>query len=78
TANMDSDLARSVMDTLMDVVEENNTTFLMCSHDLSLLRPGFRHIKISDGKIVDDARITKRSLKKILREYLQIEDEKNG
>jgi ABC-type lipoprotein export system ATPase subunit len=78
TANMDSDLARSVMDTLMDVVEENNTTFLMCSHDLSLLRPGFRHIKISDGLVVEDARITKRSLKKILREYLQIEDEKKG
>lgn len=78
TANMDSDLARSVMDMLMDVVEENNTTFIMCSHDLSLLRPGFRHIKISDGKVVDDARITKRSLKKILREYLQIEDAKKG
>ncbi|MHA1551897.1 MAG: ABC transporter ATP-binding protein [Candidatus Heimdallarchaeaceae archaeon] len=78
TANMDSDLARSVMDTLMDIVEENNTTFIMCSHDLSLLRPGFRHIKISDGKVADDARITKRSLKKILKEYLQIEDEKNG
>ena len=75
---MDSDLARSVMDTLMDIVEENNTTFLMCSHDLSLLWPGFRHIKISDGLVVEDARITKRSLKKILREYLQIEDEKKG
>ncbi|MCK5303982.1 MAG: ATP-binding cassette domain-containing protein, partial [Candidatus Heimdallarchaeota archaeon] len=78
TANMDSDLARSVMDTLMDVIETNKSTFIMCSHDLSLLRPGFRHIKISDGIIVDDARITKRSLKKILKEYLQIEDEKNG
>ncbi len=78
TANMDSDLARSVMDTLMDVVEANRSTFLMCSHDLSLLRPGFRHLKISDGKIVDDVRITKKSLKKILKEYLQIEDEKKG
>ncbi len=78
TANMDSDLARSVMDTLMDVIETNKSTFIMCSHDLSLLRPGFRHIKISDGIVVEDARITKRSLKKILKEYLQIEDEKNG
>jgi putative ABC transport system ATP-binding protein len=76
TANMDSDLARSVMDTLMDVVEANKATFIMCSHDLSLLRPGFRHLKISDGKIVDDSRITKRSLRNILKEYLQIEDEK--
>ena len=74
TANMDSDLARSVMDVLMDVVEDNKATFIMCSHDLSLLRPGFRHIRISDGLVVEDERITKKSLKKILKEYLQIED----
>ena len=78
TANMDSDLARALMDVLIDAVEEHNATFIMCSHDLSLLRPGFRHIRISDGKITEDSRITMQSLKTILREYLQIENGNNN
>jgi len=76
TANMDSELAREVMNVLMDVVEQNKTTFIMCSHDLTLLRPGFRHLRLSDGKIIEDTRITKSKLKAILKEYLQIENDK--
>ncbi len=78
TANMDSDLARTLMDVLIDAVEQNEVTFIMCSHDLSLLRPGFRHIRLTDGKITEDSRITKNSLKKILKEYLQIQEENNN
>ncbi|MHA1668210.1 MAG: ABC transporter ATP-binding protein [Candidatus Heimdallarchaeaceae archaeon] len=76
TANIDSELAREVMNVLMDVVEQNKTTFIMCSHDLTLLRPGFRHLRLSDGKIIEDTRITKSKLKAILKEYLQIENNK--
>ena len=75
TANMDSDLAREIMDVLMNFVKENNATFIMCSHDLSLLRPGFRHLRISDGLITNDSRITQDSLKGILKEYLQIQED---
>lgn len=78
TANMDSDLARTLMDVLIDAVEQNNATFIMCSHDLSLLRPGFRHIRISDGKITEDSRVTMDSLRVILKEYLQIQEENNN
>ena len=78
TANMDSDLARSLMDVLMDAVELNKSTFVMCSHDLTLLRPGFRHIRISDGKITTDERVTIKSLRETLKEYLQIEENNNN
>ncbi|MHA2357369.1 MAG: ATP-binding cassette domain-containing protein [Candidatus Heimdallarchaeaceae archaeon] len=77
TANMDSDLARAMMDVLMDVVEQHNATFIMCSHDLSLLRPGFRHLRLSDGLIQEDSRVTKAKLKSIVKEYLQIADNNN-
>ncbi len=76
TANLDSELARTLMNVLMDVVEKYKATFIMCSHDLSLLRPGFRHIKLSDGVITEDTRITKNKLKKTINEYLQIENNK--
>ncbi|MHA1954935.1 MAG: ABC transporter ATP-binding protein [Candidatus Heimdallarchaeaceae archaeon] len=76
TANLDSELARTLMNVLMDVVEQYKSTFIMCSHDLSLLRPGFRHIKLSDGVITEDTRITKNKLKKTINEYLQIENNK--
>jgi len=75
TANLDSDLARALMNVLMDVVEQYNATFIMCSHDLSLLRPGFRHLRLSDGVIEEDTRITKSKLKKIINEYLQANNE---
>ncbi len=78
TANMDSDLAREIMDVLMKFVKDNEATFIMCSHDLSLLRPGFRHLRISDGLITEDSRITQNSLKKILKEYLQIQEDNNN
>ena len=76
TANMDSELARTVMDLLMDIVRINKATVIVCSHDLSLLRPGFRHIRLLDGKIEEDSRITKKELESIIREYLLIKNNK--
>lgn len=74
TANLDSNLAKALMDTIMNIVEQKKVTMVMCSHDLSLLRPGFRHIRLSDGKISEDSRITESSLKGIIKEYLQIKE----
>ena len=76
TANLDSELARALMNVLMDVVEKFNATFIMCSHDLSLLRPGFRHLKLTDGKVTEDTRMTKKKLKKTINEYFLIENNK--
>ncbi len=74
TANLDTELARSIMDLLMDTVRINNATIITCSHDLTLLRPGFRHIRLLDGQVLEDKRVTKKDLKKIVVEYLQIEE----
>ncbi|MHA1668317.1 MAG: ABC transporter ATP-binding protein [Candidatus Heimdallarchaeaceae archaeon] len=76
TANLDSELARTIMDLLMDTVRINKATLITCSHDLSLLRPGFRHIRLLDGKIVEDTRISKKDLEGIIREYLMIKSNK--
>ncbi len=74
TANLDSELARIIIDLFMDIATINNVTIIMCSHDLSLLRPCFRHIQLSDGKILSDKRITKEDLKQIIKDYLQIKE----
>ncbi|GAI98329.1 unnamed protein product, partial [marine sediment metagenome] len=42
-------------------------------HDLSLVRPGFRLIRLQDGIILDDMRVTKSKLKGIIEDYLGIE-----
>ena len=76
TANLDTELARSIMDLLMDTVRINKATIITCSHDLTLLRPGFRHIRLLDGKVAEDKRVTKEDLKRIIIEYLQIEENK--
>ena len=74
TANLDSELARSIVDLLMDIVRINKSTIITCSHDLSLLRPGFRHIRLLDKKILEDTRVTKDGLRDILKEYLMIKE----
>ena len=76
TANLDTDLARSIMDLLMDIVRINQATIVTCSHDLTLLRPGFRHIRLLDGTVLEDSRVTKKDLKEIVTEYLQIKKNK--
>ncbi|MBY9001089.1 MAG: ATP-binding cassette domain-containing protein [Candidatus Heimdallarchaeota archaeon] len=76
TANLDTELARHIIDLLMDIVRINKATVITCSHDLTLLRPGFRHLKMLDGKIAEDSRITKENLETIVREYLQIQESK--
>ncbi len=75
TANLDAELARHIIDLLMDIVRINKATIVTCSHDLTLLRPGFRHLEMLDGKINKDYRITKENLENTIREYLLIKED---
>ena len=54
TGDLDHDLARKIMDLLVNLNINNRSTIVMVSHDLSLLREGFRLIRIMDGQINDD------------------------
>ncbi|MHA1222471.1 MAG: ATP-binding cassette domain-containing protein [Candidatus Heimdallarchaeaceae archaeon] len=73
TANLDSRLARNIISLLMETATKYHTTVVMSTHDLSLVRPGFRLIKLQDGEIIDDFRVTKDKLKGIIEDYLNIE-----
>ncbi len=73
TANVDSRLARNIITLLMETAKQYGTTILMSTHDLSLVRPGFRLIRLQDGIIIDDMRVTKDKLKGIIEDYLNIE-----
>jgi ABC-type lipoprotein export system ATPase subunit len=75
TANLDSRLARNIITLLMETAHNYNTTIVMSTHDLSLVRPGFRLIRLQDGRKIDDLRVTKDKLKNIIEDYLGIEIE---
>ncbi|MHA1200559.1 MAG: ABC transporter ATP-binding protein, partial [Candidatus Heimdallarchaeaceae archaeon] len=75
SANLDSRLARNIMSLLMETAEQYGTTIIMSTHDLSLVRPGFRLIKLLDGRIIDDFRVTPDKLKGIIEDYLGVEIE---
>ena len=75
TANLDSRLARNIITLLMETAHKYNTTIIMSTHDLSLVRPGFRLIRLQDGRKIDDLRVTKGKLKSIIEDYLGIEIE---
>ena len=75
SANLDSRLARNIISLMMDTAEKLGTTIIMSTHDLSLVRPGFRLIKLLDGRIIDDFRVTPDKLKGIIEDYLGVEIE---
>ncbi len=75
SANLDSRLARNIITLMMETCEQHGTTIIMSTHDLSLIRPGFRLIKLEDGKIIDDFRVTPDKLKGIIEDYLGVEIE---
>ncbi len=73
TANLDSRLARNIVTLLMETAQRYKTTIIMSTHDLSLVRPGFRLIRLQDGRKIDDFRVTKEGLRGIIEDYLGVE-----
>lgn len=53
TGNLDTKTGESVMNLLMDLVDEEERTLLVVTHDESLSRVGDRKVTLVDGKIVD-------------------------
>ncbi|MBN1328681.1 MAG: ATP-binding cassette domain-containing protein [Candidatus Heimdallarchaeota archaeon] len=54
TANLDSDLAKTVIENLYKLHQEYNLTILLSTHDLNLINKGNRVIELVDGKIKQD------------------------
>jgi len=61
----------------METAVKYGTTILMSTHDLSLVRPGFRLIRLQDGRIIDDLRVTPDKLRGIIEDYLGVEIDDN-
>lgn len=53
TANLDSRLARVVMNVLTDLAETGKT-IVVATHDLMLIRPGYRVLRMEENSIVED------------------------
>ena len=56
TANLDSKTAVELMDLLLRINHEDNTTFLISTHDLRITSKAQRILNIKDGKLVGDHR----------------------
>ena len=54
TGDLDHEIGAKIMDILVDLNKKLEITILMVTHDLSLIREGFRLLKLEDGKIVYD------------------------
>jgi putative ABC transport system ATP-binding protein/lipoprotein-releasing system ATP-binding protein len=53
TGNLDTATGNSVMDLLMDLVNERKRTLVVVTHDQSLARVGDRKVTLVDGRIVN-------------------------
>ncbi len=54
TANMDGELADMVMEQLYQIHQKLGSTLIITTHDISLVRDGYRVIELKDGKISRD------------------------
>lgn len=54
TANLDSELAEKVIQEIFNLHAKTDTTFLIATHDISLIEDGNRVIILEDGKIKND------------------------
>ena len=53
TGNLDTATGASVMNLLMELVNERRRTLLVVTHDQTLARAGDRKVTLIDGRIVD-------------------------
>ena len=54
TANLDSELAKQAIDEIYKTQKKTDTTIVIATHDISLIRDGFRVVELKDGKIARD------------------------
>ena len=54
TANFDSELAEEAMNEIYQIHESSDTTFIIATHDISLIKDGFRAIELKDSRINRD------------------------
>lgn len=57
TANLDSNTTHKIVDLLLELNERMKVTFLFCTHDEKLMKRVNRHIRIQDGKIIEDSAV---------------------
>ncbi|NHJ48839.1 MAG: ATP-binding cassette domain-containing protein [Asgard group archaeon] len=54
TANFDSELAIQAMDEIYQTHKQSNTTIIIATHDIALIRDNYRTIELKDGQINRD------------------------
>ncbi len=54
TGNLDSENARSILDLLGQLQEEQRMTLVLVTHDMGIARKAARHLQMLDGRIVFD------------------------
>lgn len=56
TANLDSKATNKLLDLMLRMNEEENTTFIFSTHDERVMNRARRIVHLDDGKVVDDER----------------------
>ncbi|MFW9917395.1 MAG: ABC transporter ATP-binding protein [Candidatus Thorarchaeota archaeon] len=62
TGNLDHEMGEGVIELLIELNRTQNLTVVMVTHDASLLRKGFRLLKLLDGKIIQDEIVSDPSI----------------
>ncbi|MCK4707244.1 MAG: hypothetical protein KAU21_01405, partial [Gammaproteobacteria bacterium] len=53
TANLDSITANKLIDLMLEMNEQHNTTFIISTHDPMIMERAKRLVKLHDGKILE-------------------------
>ena len=68
TANLDSLLGRTVMNIITELAESGKTV-IVATHDLMLVQPGYRVLRVGDKEIIEDVIATEEYCDKLRKEF---------
>jgi putative ABC transport system ATP-binding protein len=65
TGDLDSKLAREIMELLHSLNQKHGKTLVIVTHDSSILKKDMRLLKMEDGRIEDDVIVTEDTMKEL-------------
>lgn len=72
TSHLESTLAIKMIDLIVSEAKHSKTAVVLATHDLALLRPGFRMVTLDSGEKVSDQIVDEQKHKRLIEEFYGI------
>ncbi|MFQ5978631.1 MAG: ATP-binding cassette domain-containing protein [Candidatus Heimdallarchaeota archaeon] len=72
TSHLESTLAIRMIDLIVSEAKKSETAMVLATHDLAMLRPGFRMVALDSGRKIADQIVDEQTHKRLIQEFYGI------